>query len=119
MKSFEVAAQSPTASEEKVQELKRDKEGPQRQMQEAQTAWDAERRRLEQQLQRMNETRDRVSNEVVDQLRKQYQHRLQEATLQKTQLATELQSVSALRETERTRLVAAQPVAVAVSTPPR
>jgi hypothetical protein len=108
MKSFEVAAQSPNASEEKVQELKRDKEGLLRQMHEAQTAWDAERRRLEQQLQRMNETRDRVSNEVVDQLRKQYEQRLQEAILQKTQLATELQRASALLEAERTRLVAAQ-----------
>jgi hypothetical protein len=56
MKFFEVAAQSSNASEEKVPELKRDKEGLQRQMHETQTAWDAERRRLEQQLQRMNET---------------------------------------------------------------
>jgi hypothetical protein len=49
-----------------------------------------------------------VSNEVVDQLRKQYEQRLQEAILQKTQLATGLQSASALLEAERTRLVAAQ-----------
>jgi chromosome segregation ATPase len=108
IKYFEVAAQSPNASEEKVQELKRDKEGLQRQMQDAQTAWDAERRRLEQQLQRTSETRGQLSNEVVDQLRKQYEQRLQEAILQKTQLATELQSASALLEAERTRLVAAQ-----------
>jgi len=108
IKSFEVAAQSPNASEEKVQELKRDKDGLQRQMQEAQTAWDAERRRLEQQIQRTSETRGQLSNEVVDQLRKQYEQRLQEAILQKTQLATELQSASALLEAERTRLVWAQ-----------
>jgi chromosome segregation ATPase len=108
IKSFEVAAHSPNASEEKVQELKRDKEGLQRQMQEAQTAWDDERRRFEQQLQRVSETRDRVSNEVVDQLRKQYEQRLQEAILQKTQLANELKSASALLEAERTRLITAQ-----------
>src|SRR5262249_25550968 len=63
--------------------------------------------RLQQQLQRMSETRERVSKEVVDQLRQQYDLRLQEAIQQKTQLAEELQSASKLLETERTRLSAA------------
>lgn len=108
IKGLEAATHAPNPSDEKVQELKRDKDGLQRQMQEAQTAWEVERRQLEQQLQRMNETRDRVSNEVVDQLRKQYEQKLQEAIHQKTQLATELQRASALLETERTRLVTAQ-----------
>jgi hypothetical protein len=108
IKGLEAATHAPNASDEKVQELKRDKDGLQRQMQEAQTAWEAERRQLEQQLQRMSETRDRVSNDVVDQLRKQYEQKLQDAIRQKSQLATELQSASALLETERTRHVAAQ-----------
>ena len=63
--------------------------------------------RLEQQLQRMSDTRERVSNEVVDQLRRQYDQRLQEAIHQKSQLAQELQSASSLLEAERARLSAA------------
>jgi hypothetical protein len=55
----------------------------------------------------MSETRG-VSNEVVDQLRKQYEQKLQESIAQKTQLAQELQSASALLESERARLSAAQ-----------
>jgi len=108
IKTYEVAAQNPNLSEEKIQDLKRDKESLQTQLQESQNAWAEERRRLEQQLQRMSETRERVSNEVVDQLRKQYEQRLQEAIDQKTQLAQELQNASVLLESERSRLSAAQ-----------
>jgi chromosome segregation ATPase len=108
IQTYEVAARTPSASEARIEELKHDKELVQRQFQQAQNAWDDERRRLEQQLQRMSETRDRVSNEVVDQLRRQYEQRLQEAIHQKTQLAQELQSASTMLETERTRLSAAQ-----------
>ena len=115
IQSYEVAARSPNPSEAKLDELRRDKESLQRQALDAQNAWDAERRRLnsqverlEQQLQRMSETRERVSSEVVDQLRRQYEQRLQEAIQQKTQLAQELQNASALLEAERTRLSAAQ-----------
>ena len=115
IQSYEVAARSPNPSEAKLDELRRDKEALQRQALDAQNAWDAERRRLnsqverlEQQLQRMSETRERVSSEVVDQLRRQYEQRLQEAIQQKTQLAQELQNASALLEAERTRLSAAQ-----------
>ena len=115
IQSYEVAARSPNPSEAKLDELRRDKEALQRQAVDAQNTWDAERRRLnsqverlEQQLQRMSETRERVSSEVVDQLRRQYEQRLQEAIQQKTQLAQELQNASALLEAERTRLSAAQ-----------
>src|SRR5205823_5470697 len=45
-----------------------------------------------------------ISSEVVDQLRKQYEERLQDAIQQKTQLAQELQSASRLLEAERARL---------------
>src|SRR5262249_43816431 len=64
--------------------------------------------RFEQQIQRLSDNSDRVSNEVVDQLRKQYETRLQEAITQKTQLAQDLQNASALLEAERSRLSAAQ-----------
>src|SRR5262249_19543756 len=80
----------------------------QRELQEGQNTWEAERRRFEQQLSRMSDTRDRVSNEVVDQLRKQYEDKLQEAISHKTQLAQELQTASSLLEAQRTRLSAAQ-----------
>jgi DNA repair exonuclease SbcCD ATPase subunit len=108
IQAHEVAARVPNVAEEKLQELKTEKEAFQRQFQKAQAGWDAERRRYEQQLLRMSDTRDRVSNEVVDQLRKQYEQKLQEAINQKTQLAQELQTASSLLEAERTRLSAAQ-----------
>src|SRR5436190_23311751 len=114
IQSHEVAARAPNPSEARIDGVKKEKEGVQRQLVEAQNAWDTERRRLnsqverlEQQLQRTGETRDRVSNEVVDQLRKQYEQRLQEAIQQKTQLTQELQSASSLLEAERARLSAA------------
>jgi chromosome segregation ATPase len=108
IQGYEAAARAPNPSQEKLQDLKSEKDALQRQMQDAQTSWDAERRRLEQQLQRMSETSERVSTEVVDQLRMQYEQRLQEAILQKTQLTRELQSASSLLESERSRLSAAQ-----------
>src|SRR5262249_51460004 len=48
-----------------------------------------------------------VSEEIVEQLRTQYEQRLQDAIQQKTQLAQQLQSASSLLEAERTRLSAA------------
>jgi DNA repair exonuclease SbcCD ATPase subunit len=115
IQTYEVAARAPNASEAKLDELKREKEAIQQQLGLAQNKWQGERHelnahieRLEQQLNRMGDTRDRVSSEVVDQLRRQYEQRLQEAIQQKTQLAQDLQSASALLEAERTRLSAAQ-----------
>ena len=108
-KSYEVAAREPRPSDDKkIQELKQEKDALQRQLQDEKETWDAERRRFEQQFQRMSETRDRVSTEVLDQLRKQYEDKLQDAILQKTQLADQLQNASTLLEAERLRLSAAQ-----------
>src|SRR5262245_6924174 len=110
---YEVAARTANPSGQ-VEELKREKEAMQRQSMHALMAWNEERRKLtsqieqlEQQLVRMSDSRDPVSNEVVDQLRLQYEKKLQEAIQQKTQLATELQNASKLLETERARLSAA------------
>jgi hypothetical protein len=108
IQGYEAVVRAPNASEERLEELKQENESVQQQFTDAQNAWDSERRRLEQQLQRMSETREHVSSEIVDQLRRQYDQRLQEAIAQKTQLSQELQKASVLLETERTRLSAAQ-----------
>ena len=109
IKTFEVAARERRPSEDnKIQELKQEKDELHRQLQDEREDWDAERRRFEQQLQRMSETRERVSNEVVDQLRKQYEDKLHDAIRQKTQLTEQLQNASTLLEAERVRLRAAQ-----------
>jgi hypothetical protein len=114
VQSYEVAARTPNPSEVHVDELKRERDGIQRQALQAKMAWDDERRKmnsqleqLEQQLQRFSDSRQPVSNAVVDQLRLQYEQKLQDAIHQKTQLATELQSASQLLEAERARLTAA------------
>lgn len=111
IQGLEAAARSGSQGDTKVEELQQQKGAIEREMHEARSNWDDERRRLnsqiermEQQLQRVSDTRDRVSSEIVDQLRKQYEQKLQEAIQQKTHLAAELQSASALLETERTRL---------------
>ncbi len=115
IQSYEVAARKQNPSEAHVEELKREKDTMQKQSMQARMAWDGERRKLssqieqlEQQLQRVSDSRDPVSNEVVDQLRLQYEKKLQEAIQQKTQLSDELQHASKLLETERARLSAAQ-----------
>jgi hypothetical protein len=106
IQQHEVAARTP-APDNKVQELKAERDKLQRELQEGQNAWEAERRRFEQQLARMSDTRG-LSNEVVDQLRKQYEDKLHEAISHKTQLAQELQNASSLLEAQRSRLTAAQ-----------
>jgi len=61
-----------------------------------------------QQLQRkLEETTDAVSTEVVEQLRRQYDERMQEVIQQKTELSEQLKTASALLETERSRFAAA------------
>jgi len=79
-------------------------------VQEKQNLWESERRslkseikQLQEQLQLTSEKREDVSGKVLDQLRQQYDQRLHEVTQQKTQLAAELRSASALLEAERAR----------------
>jgi len=112
IQTLEVAAREPSSSELKLEELKNQNAEAEQQLEAAQSRWDAERRDMQsqierlqqQQLQRTTDTSGRVSKEVVDQLRQQYEHRLHEATQQKTQLAKELESLNVLLEVERTRL---------------
>src|SRR5262249_49191302 len=114
IQAYEVASRETSPSDLQLKELYEEKEKIQREFHQARNVWDTERKemtshldRLEQQLQRMNDTRERVSKEVVDQLRLQYEQKLQEAIKQKTQLAQELKSASSLLEAERARLAAA------------
>jgi len=118
VQGYEVAARSGTESSAKTEDIRKQAEEIQKQkdnlehvFQAARNDWDAERRRFQseiervgQQLQRMSQKSEGVSTEVVDQLRKQYDQKLQEAIEQKTQLTQELQSASSLLEAERARL---------------
>jgi hypothetical protein len=115
IQTLELAARSPNAPAAQAEQLQKEKETMQKDLQETRNAWDAERRqlngqieRLERQLQRVSESRGRVSDDIVDQLRQQYEQRLQDVIKQKTQLADQLQSASSLLEAERGRLSAAQ-----------
>src|SRR5438034_3017104 len=92
----------------------REKESQQKELQDVLNIWDSERRelqsqidRLESQIYRLSETSQHVSDEIVDQLRSQYEQRLHEAIEQKIQLAQQLQSASSLLEAQRARLSAA------------
>ena len=97
IQTYEATARAPNPSEAQIEQLRREKEGLQTELQETRTAWEAERRqlkkeieRLEGQIQRASESQDRVSKEIVDQLRKQYEQRLQEAIQEKNQLTGKL-----------------------------
>src|SRR5262245_5037302 len=97
IQTYEATARAPNPSEGQIEQLRREKEGLQTELQETRKAWEAERRqlkkeieRLEGQIQHESESQDRVSKEVVDQLRKQYEQRLQEAIQEKNQLTGKL-----------------------------
>src|SRR5437867_13145650 len=97
IQTYEATARAPNPSEAQIEQLRREKEGLQTELQETRTAWEAERsqlkkeiERLEGQIQRASESQDRVSKEIVDQLRKQYEQRLQEAIQEKNQLTGKL-----------------------------
>jgi chromosome segregation ATPase len=115
IQTYEVAARSSKPAEAQIEQLRRERDALQKEFQDARNAWSSERHqlnteieRMAAQIQRVSGSGERVSNQIVDQLRMQYEERLQEAIQQKTQLAQQLQSASSLLETERTRLSAAQ-----------
>ncbi len=112
IENYEAVAESNQHYENKLMEAARLKESIETSFQAFRTERDAERGqfqaeidRLEQQLRRTSEHSERVSNEIVDQLRKQYEQKLQDAIHQKTQLAQQLQSASTTLESERARLM--------------
>ena len=115
IQAHEVAARSSKVSDSVVDQVRREKETLQKEFHDARNAWDTERRQLQEQLERLDsqihrisESSHRVSDEIVEQLRSQYEQKLHEAIQQKTQLAQQLQSASSLLEGQRARLSAAQ-----------
>ena len=62
---------------------------------------------IQQMERRLSRHRQSVNSDVVDQLRRQYDDRIQEIILQKTQLTDELKRASALLESERDRFMTA------------
>lgn len=107
----EAAAHKGASLEGGIEEIQRQKGMIERQFETARTEWNTERQRLttqienlETDLRKVPATQDRATAEVVDQLRKQYDQKLQDAIQQKTQLAQELQRASELLEEERSRL---------------
>ncbi len=114
IQAYEVTSRSAKPAEAQLEQLRSEKDALQKEFQEARIAWTSERHqliteieRLETQIQRVSRTGGRVNDEIVDQLRLQYEERLQEAIQQKIQLAQQLQSASSLLEAERARLSAA------------
>lgn len=67
---------------------------------------------------RLDATKDLVSTEAVEQLRRQYDERMQEMIRQKTQLSEQLNSASALLEAERSRFAAAAASPKTAEAPP-
>jgi hypothetical protein len=76
----------------------------QKEMERERVEW---RIQIQQMERRLSESRQTVNTEVVDQLRRQYDDRMQEMILQKTQLTEELKSASMLLESERGRFLTA------------
>ena len=114
IQTSQVAARSAQTSESSMEQFRREKDALQKEFQEGRIAWDSERselnaqiERLNSQIQRISESTHRVSDEIVEQLRTQYEQKLQDAIHQKTQLAQQFQSASSLLEAERSRLSAA------------
>ena len=111
---FEAAARTANASDLHAERLKKENESMERQSREERNAWEAERRalileleRAQQQFHRVSDN-EKVSKEVVASLRQQYDQKLHESIRQKTELAQQLESASALLEADRKRLSAAQ-----------
>ena len=64
-----------------------------------------EARKVNQRLERrLSESKDSVSSEVVEQLRRQYDNRIQEMIRQKTQISEELKTATSLLEAERRKV---------------
>jgi len=91
----------------KVEEAVRERSLAVEHLQTSTTLWVKEREELVgqmKQLQRsLSDNRETVNNEVVEQLRRQYDQRIQNIIEQKTQLTRELEAASATLQAERSR----------------
>src|SRR2546426_6031265 len=115
IQAYEAADRTSKFTEAQIEQLRREKEDLQAEQQETRRTYEFERRqlkteieRLEQHIQHVPISQNGVSKEIVDQLRKQYEQRLQETIQQKTQLAEQLQNATSLLAAERGRLSAGQ-----------
>ncbi len=109
VESFTASAQT-VDNEARMREADRVKAGLEQTFQKAQMEWDSERRRLgaeadhlRRTVKELSERSEKVSTDIVEQLRQQYDQKMQDMIQQKTQLAQELNSASALLDTERAR----------------
>ena len=89
---------------DRSKELENRIESMQKEMERERADWRVQVQKLERGL---ADTRESVNTEVVEQLRRQYDERIQEMILQKTQLSEELKSASTLLESERGRFAGA------------
>jgi chromosome segregation ATPase len=107
-KGKDSAAQEQTDQLEKqLAEAASVRQNLERDLKKAVTSLEATQTEIHHLKRQLDETKDKVSTEVVQQLRLQYDERMQEMIRQKTQLSEQLHSASSLLETERKRFAAA------------
>ncbi len=113
IQAYEAAARTSKTTEAQIELLRREKEALHAELQETRRTFESERRqltveieRLEQHIRHVPESQNGVSKEIVDQLRKQYEQRLQESEQQRTQLAEQLRNTSTIMEAERAQSAA-------------
>ena len=97
-------AKGKLGSDEREKELELRVSAMQKEMDRERTEW---RLQIQQMERRLSETHQSVNSDVVDQLRRQYDDRIQEIIFQKTQLTEELKRATALLESERGRFMTA------------
>jgi len=98
------AAKGKLGVDDRAKELEIRVSAMQKEMDRERAEW---RLQIQQMERRLSETHHSVNSDVVDQLRRQYDDRIQEMILQKTQLTDELKRASALLESERGRFMTA------------
>ena len=98
------AAKGKFGPDERASELELRVSAMQKEMDRERAEW---RLQIQQMERRLSETHHSVNSDVVDQLRRQYDDRIQEMIFQKTQLTEELKRASVLLESERGRFMMA------------
>ena len=104
MTTLNKAAKGKVGPDDRAKELELRVSAMQKEMDRERTEW---RLQIQQMERRLSETHHSVNSDVVDQLRRQYDDRIQEMIFQKTKLTDELKRASALLESERSRFMTA------------
>ena len=102
--SLSKAARGKQGVDDRAKELENRIGAMQKEMDRERAEW---RIQIQQMERRLSDTRQSVNSDVVDQLRRQYDDRIQEIIVQKTQLTDELKRASELLESERGRFMTA------------